>query len=264
MSPLFSALTIICYVLTLWPLCRGLWQGHRPCLNRVLVFSILGGVCHLIGTLLAIFSDGQTNFSLTLSGSLIFSVTVILIALGGIRHPIHSLLLVIVPIAVIFIVTTWFGTPSKITSLPGGTAMHVVLSVLAYGIITIAACCALAMYYCNYLLKHKQLGRRIDFLPPMETIDKLLFEMILAGQVLLSLSIISGLVFVEDFLGQRLAHKTFFSLVSWTIFGTLIVGHYKFGWRGAKAIKWTLAGFIALLIAYVGSKFVIEWILGSV
>ena len=208
------------------------------------------------------FSGDQTNFSLALSGSLIFSVTVILVALGGLRHPIHSLLLVIIPIAVILIISTWLVTPSKITSLPSGTGMHVVFSVLAYGIITIAACCALALYYCNYLLKHKQLGRRIDFLPPMETIDKLLFEMILAGQVLLSLSIISGLIFVEDFFGQRLAHKTFFSLVSWAIFGTLIVGHYRFGWRGAKAIKWTLAGFIALLLAYVGSKFVIEWILG--
>ena len=208
------------------------------------------------------FSGDQTNFSLALSGSLIFSVTVILVALGSLRHPIQSLLLVIIPIAVVFIISTWLTTPSKITSLPGGTGMHVVFSVLAYGIITIAACCALALYYCNYLLKHKQLGRRIDFLPPMETIDKLLFEMILAGQVLLSLSIISGLIFVENFFGQHLAHKTFFSLLSWAIFGTLIVGHYKFGWRGAKAIKWTLAGFIALLLAYAGSKFVIEWILG--
>jgi len=223
---------------------------------------LLGGFCQLVGTLLGIFSGDHTNFSLALSGSLIFSVTVILIAIGGMRHPIHSMLLVIVPIAVIFIITTWFITPSKITSLPGGTAMHVVFSVLAYGVITIAACLALAMYYCNHLLKQKQLGRRINLLPPMETIDKLLFEMILAGQVLLSLSIISGLIFVEDFLGQRLANNTFFSLVSWTIFGTLIIGHYRFGWRGAKAIKWTLAGFTALLLAYVGSKFVIEWILG--
>lgn len=262
MSLALSAIALVCYALALWPLCQGMFQ-HQP-VNKKLVLGagLAGGLAHLAVALISIFSGPLADFSLFLSGSLIFSVAVILVSLSSIRLPVHSILLIVIPIAAFLIVTSLMTTPTKVSTLPPGTATHVVFSVLAYGVITIAASCALVLYYCNYLLKHKLIGRKLQLLPPMETIDKLLFEMIVAGEILLSLSIITGLLFVEDFLAQQLAHKTFFSLLSWGIFGFLIVGHYKFGWRGAKAIKWTLAGFTALLLAYVGSKFVIEWILG--
>lgn len=262
MSLALSTISLICYALTLWLLTGATSTQALGQRWQILSFSMVGGLFHLVAALSTIFSGPLADFSLFLSASLIFSVTVLLVSISSLRHPVQSILLVVVPIAAILMVASLVSSPTKVSQLPAGTAAHVLFSVLAYGVITIAASCALVLYYCSYLLKHKQIGKKLQRLPPMETIDKLLFEMIVAGEVLLSLSILSGFLFVDDFFAQQLAHKTFFSLVSWTIFGALLIGHYKFGWRGAKAIKWTLAGFIALLLAYVGSKFVIEWILG--
>lgn len=259
------ALTLVAlglYAVALLPLARGALNQAQVNQKLVVAFALAGGLVHLLSTLSSVFGANGVDLSLFLIGSLIFSVAVVLVALSCIRHPLHSLLLILIPLAIIPMLTNTVTEPTKVSSLSVGTGVHVLFSVLAYGVISIAAVCALVLYYCNYLLKHKQVGRQLRLLPPMETIDKLLFEMIVAGEILLSLSILSGVLFVEDFLGQQLAHKTFFSLVSWAIFGWLIIGHYRFGWRGAKAIKWTLAGFTALLVAYAGSKFVIEWVLG--
>lgn len=256
-----SSIAILCYLATLALLARS-FKDIAP-LNRAQAagLSIAGGIAHLCGSLVHMFASTNADFSLFQSGSLIFAVVVLLISASSLKRPLHALLLVIEPIAIGLIIATLLTVPTKTTQLAAGTTVHIVLSILSYGVITIAAASALALYYCDYLLRHRQIGRKLQFLPPMETIDKLLFEMIVAGEVLLTLSILSGFLFVDDFFAQQLAHKTFFSLVSWVIFAWLIIGHYKFGWRGAKAIKWTLSGFTALLLAYVGSKFVIEWVL---
>jgi len=81
--------------------------------------------------------------------------------------------------------------------------------------------------------------------------------------VMLTLTVVSGVFFSEQLFGKPLSfnHKTVFGIISWLIFGTLLAGHYFRGWRGRKAVRWTLAGFIALMLAYVGSKFVLEIIL---
>lgn len=261
MSLLFSLLALIGYTITLVMLFSAIYG--RTDLNKSItnVSCLVAGICHLIGGLIGMVSDNLWDFSLAQSGSLILAVTVTSVSLGCLRHPLQIVLAIVVPPALVLLATTLIAPPTKLTALPASTAAHVVFSILAYGIIIIAASCALTLHYGNSLLKAKQITNRLQLFPPMETIDKLLFEMIVAGQILLTCSIMSGIIFVEDFFSQRLIHKTFFSLVSWVIFGILIVGHYRFGWRGTKAIKWTLAGFIALLLAYVGSKLVIEWIL---
>ena len=84
------------------------------------------------------------------------------------------------------------------------------------------------------------------------------------GFVLLTLTLVSGIVFSEQLFHQalRLNHKNVFTIVSWVIFGGLLIGRFKYGWRGKKAIRWTLSGFGILLLAYIGSKFVLEIVLG--
>jgi ABC-type uncharacterized transport system permease subunit len=100
-------------------------------------------------------------------------------------------------------------------------------------------------------------------LPPLLVMERLLFRVILAGFVFLTLTLVTGIIFSETLFGQvmRLNHKTAFAVVSWLIFGALLAGRYFYGWRGRVALRWTLAGFIALLLAYVGSRFVLEVIL---
>lgn len=91
--------------------------------------------------------------------------------------------------------------------------------------------------------------------------ESLLFQMIGTGMVFLSVSLISGFIFIKDLFAQHLAHKTILSILAWIIFSSLLYGRIRFGWRGKTAAKWTLAGFVLLLLAYFGSKFVLELIL---
>ncbi len=101
-------------------------------------------------------------------------------------------------------------------------------------------------------------------MPPLQTMESLLFEIIWVGILLLSGVIITGFLFTDDFFGQSLSHKTVLSISSWVVFGILLWGRHFAGWRGATAIRWTVVGFIFLILAYFGSKFVLELILGRV
>ena len=91
--------------------------------------------------------------------------------------------------------------------------------------------------------------------------ETLLFEVILVGFIALTISLASGLIFLENMFAQQLAHKTILSIVAWLVFLTLLIGHWKLGWRGRTAIRWTLTGFASLMLAYFGSKFVLEVLL---
>ena len=101
-------------------------------------------------------------------------------------------------------------------------------------------------------------------LPPLLTMEALLFRIIWAGFILLTLTLASGVFFSEELFGKPapVNHKTVFGFISWLIFGALLVGRHVYGWRGRKAVRWTLAGFLALVLAYIGSRFVLEVILG--
>jgi ABC-type uncharacterized transport system permease subunit len=102
-----------------------------------------------------------------------------------------------------------------------------------------------------------------DF-PPIMTMETLLFRIIGLGFVLLTFTLISGMLFSEQIFHQalKLNHKNIFTIISWLIFGSLLLGRERYGWRGRTAIRWTLTGFVVLLLAYVGSKFVLEVLLG--
>jgi len=139
--------------------------------------------------------------------------------------------------------------------------IHILLSLLAYGLLSIAVSQAIVLSIQNSFLKHKHPGGFIRSLPALQSMETLLFQIISIGFVSLSLALLSGIIFLEDIFAQHLVHKTILSIVAWGIFGTLLYGRWKFGWRGRKAINLTIGGFIFLMLAYFGSKFVIERIL---
>ena len=107
-------------------------------------------------------------------------------------------------------------------------------------------------------------GQAMDRAPPLLTMETLLFRIIWAGFIMLSLTLASGVVFSEELFGKaaQLNHKTVFGVMSWIVFGALLGGRHFYGWRGRIAVRWTLTGFLMLVLAYLGSKFVVEVLLG--
>jgi ABC-type uncharacterized transport system permease subunit len=146
--------------------------------------------------------------------------------------------------------------------------LHFIIANIAYGLFAIAALHAVLMLFAERRLHslrnaESPLSNWLDTLPPLLTLEKLLFRLITAGFVLLTLTLASGVLFSEQLLGQPLKfdHKTVFSVISWLMFGALLTGRKVSGWRGRVAIRWVLASFVALLLAYVGSRFVFEVLL---
>ena len=141
--------------------------------------------------------------------------------------------------------------------------LHLALAMIAYGLFVIALLHATLMG-----VAERQLHRRgtVAFpnLPPLLTLEALLFRMIAAAFVFLTLTLITGIAFSETLFGRalRFEHKTVFAVLSWIIFGLLLAGRWRYGWRGRTALRWTLTGFVMLLLAYVGSRFVLEVLLG--
>lgn len=140
---------------------------------------------------------------------------------------------------------------------------HFIVAMLAYSLFTLAALHAMLMAVAERQLHSGRLSRTVAALPPLLTMEALLFRLIGIAFILLTLTLGSGIVFSETLFGQafRLDHKTVFALVSWLIFGALLIGRRMWGWRGRVALRWTLAGFTALVLAYLGSRFVIEVLL---
>ncbi|HUP98299.1 MAG TPA: cytochrome c biogenesis protein CcsA [Usitatibacter sp.] len=142
-------------------------------------------------------------------------------------------------------------------------ALHFGIAMLAYSLFTVATIHALVMLAEEKWLHRGVLPPFLKSLPPLLEMEALLFRILLAAFVLLTLTLVSGTFFSEQLFGRRftVSHKTVFAIISWFIFGGLLAGHYFRGWRGRTAVRWTLAGFTALLLAYIGSKVVLELIL---
>lgn len=140
---------------------------------------------------------------------------------------------------------------------------HFIMAMLAYSLFSLAAMHALLMAAAERSLHKGRLLPLLSSLPPLLTMEALLFRLIYIAFFLLTLTVLSGVFFSEALFGKpwSVDHKTVFGFISWLIFAALLLGRHLRGWRGRLAMRWTLAGFAVLLLAYVGSHFVIEVIL---
>lgn len=198
--------------------------------------------------------------------SLVLLVICGLFLISALNKPIETLSLVIFPVAAVALLLNVFvHSPASHSLLHSGWQIqsHVVLSLLAYSLLSVAAVQALMLSIQEKQLHGRQPGRFIQSMPPLQVMEALMFQMIGSGVVLLSLSLISGVLFLEDLFAQHLVHKTVLSILAWLVFITLLWGRQHYGWRGQTAIKWTFSGYLALMLAYFGSKFVLELILNT-
>ncbi|QOC23484.1 cytochrome c biogenesis protein CcsA [Wenzhouxiangella sp. AB-CW3] len=148
--------------------------------------------------------------------------------------------------------------PLILDALSTTTRLHIVSSLMAFSLLSIAAINAILLAAQDYALRHPPLVRRLEFLPPLAVIETIMFRLIVAGWALLTLGLISGMVFVDNLFAQHLVHKTTLSLLSWVLFGALLAGRHWLGWRGRRAVRWTLVAMFVLALGYFGSKLVLE------
>lgn len=204
------------------------------------------------------------NLGFYSSLSLISASITLLILFSSLRHPVEILSIIIMPLAVLMITLDILHSSDHIIAAgsSGGLLFHIMSSLIAYSILGLAAAYAIVLSIQNRLLHRHQPGGFIRLLPPLKTMESILFETITVGFVCLSISLLSGFIFLENIFAQHLVHKTALSIIAWIVFAILLIGHWFLGWRGRTAIRWTLGGFLSLMLAYFGSKFVLEVVLG--
>ncbi len=193
--------------------------------------------------------------SLTLFAWLMVVVSIFITLNSGLRH----LTIIMLPLSAVSIclVLIFPSSAKQLAHLSATLQVHIMVSVFAYCLISIAALIALLLAFQDYQLHHHQQSPLIKLLPPMQSNESLLFKTITAGFVLLTLSLLSGFLFTEDWFN----HKILFACISWLVFLGLLLGRHLAGWRGATATRWTLGGCGALIIAFFGSKLVLELLL---
>lgn len=175
----------------------------------------------------------------------------------GMQPLVLPLAAVAVPLPAIFPGLASAGTHANATAFK----LHLALAMIAYSLFIIALLHATLMAVVERRLHQK--GSFFGGLPPLLTLEQLLFRVIGAAFVFLTLTLITGIAFSETLFGRALRadHKTVFAVLSWLTFGLLLAGRALYGWRGRTALRWTLSGFMMLLFAYVGSRFVLEVLL---
>ncbi len=249
---------------TLYHLVQRIKSGRPHRRTWLLGLGMIALVFHGYAVWRMLVTPAGINFSLWPVSVLILFVVNLIVFFSSIKKPLHSLFVLLFPAsALVILCGLLFGyTVVEDDHLDTRIGIHVIFSLLAYSLFTIAAVQALLLAYQNRRLKnHHPSGGFLEGLPPLQTMETLLFDFIWAGFLLLSLSLITGFLFLENIWAQHLVHKTFFSIVSWLVYAILLTCRVRLGWRGSTAIRWTLGGFILLALAYWGSKFVLEVLL---
>lgn len=253
------------------------WRRHWSAAAAVPEVTQARCTAERVGVLFALGAHGAALFGAIFAGntlrigvgdaiSAILWLTVLIYWLGSLFYRLEGLQALIMPAAAVAAVLPSLlpeARPLPNTELLA-FKLHLLISMLAYSLFTIASLHVLLMAMLDRRLHQGTLPAGLQKLPPLLTMETLLFRIIWAGFIMLSLTLASGVVFSEELFGKaaRLNHKAIFGILSWIVFGALLFGRHFYGWRGRIAVRWTLTGFLMLVLAYLGSKFVLEVLLG--
>lgn len=227
-----------------------------------LTLGLVAVVLHGIVLYSLLITDDGLNLGFYNAVSLLLWFIALLLLLVSLKNPVENIGIALLPLAAVALLLEAFLSSDHVVGTDMGLGLHILTSLLAYAVLTLAAVQAILVAVQHKHLRNRHPGGFIRSLPPLETMESLLFQMITVGLVLMSVSLVSGFITLEDMFAQHQVHKTVFSIIAWCVFATLIYGRRQFGWRGQIALRWILIGFGALLLAYIGSKLVYEILLG--
>jgi len=248
----------------------GLIQWHflrhqnRQAGNNVRILLSAALLTHGYVLWLDMFDGNMLHFGLAIALSLTIWLALLMYFAESFITRIDSLLALAMPLAAICAFAPAVLPGSMHVSVDGWAfRLHFIVAMLAYSLFTLAALHAVMMAVAERQLHQAQISARISGLPPLLTLENLLFRLIGVAFVFLTLTVGSGVLFSEQVFGKPLTwnHKTIFTIASWLLFGILLIGRHLRGWRGRVAQRWTLAGFMCLFLAYAGTRFVLEVLL---
>lgn len=229
---------------------------------------LIGLLCHGAALGYALFGGEGLNIGFSHAVSLIIWLVILAYTLIGFDNQLLKIVaLYLAPVAALAAVLPMLLPAHRIVNYAGfAFKLHFVVAILAYALYTVATLHALLMLWLEKYLHEGNLPPLLQGLPPLLRLERLLFQLLSVAFLLLTATLVTGVFFSENLFGKafQVNYKTVFAAFSWVIFGGLLFGHWKFGWRGKLAVRWTLIGFVLLLLSYVGSKFVIEIILQRV
>lgn len=253
-----AALSICTYLASTLLIARDTYRNQR---HRLPLYLAWLAVCvHISST--AIDFD-SFNFNFISTASLVSMIVALLLLMATLTKPVEKLGIVIFPVAAIMLALELYlpKSPHLLHTYNWQMSIHILTSIIAFSLLNIAALQAVLLAIQDQQLRSHPPKRLVQSLPPLQTMESLLFQMLGTGLFFLTISLASGFLFIDDLFAQHLAHKTVLSIIAWIIFGSLLTGRLRYGWRGKTAVRWTLTGFMLLLLAYFGSKLVLEIIL---
>jgi len=264
---LSGLLAIILYLLASTLLTVKLVRGMQPdCQrNQTRLVALAAVIIHANLLYATLLTPEGLNLGIFHAASLVAMTTSLLLVLSMFVEPVENLGIAVFPVAAIGIgLTLLYPAPHLIVSAGSWQLIsHILTSLLAYSILGLAVLQAILLAVQDSHLRNRSPGGFIRALPPLQTMESLLFQMIATGFALLTLALVTGALFLQDIFAQHLVHKTTLSIIAWGVFAILLWGRWRFGWRGRTAIRWTIGGFIFLMLAYFGSKFVLELVLAN-
>ena len=235
---------------------------NRP-VSTPLIITAGTLVLHASLTFKSLNNPAGVDLNLANTLSLTALVTVAIFWLSSWQTHLDGFGIIVMPVAALCVLLPAlpFGSTHPV-ALSGPLLGHILLSVIAYSLLAVASLQALFMAYIEHQIRGKHPGRLLSGMPPLQQLETLLFRFILVGLIVLTASLVSGWLYMDNLFAQHVIHKTVLSLLAWLVYATLLAGHYRLGWRGQTAVKLCLVAFGLLVLGYIGSKFVLEIILG--
>ena len=250
----FATYLLAALLLTRYFTLENITKRHRAVTNLLLLIA-----CISHAYILKDYWQGDgIFFGLVTSTSFISWVVATLLFLTSLTKPVHVIGILVYPLTAVSVILLLLfpDTNSKLVSI--SIASHVFLSVGAYALLSIAVAQSILLKIQERLLHDHNINTFIDKLPPLQTMEDFFFQTLKMGCILLTLSLASGFIFVDEFFEQNLSYKTFLSVIAWGAFVGIVVGHKMFGWRGRNAILATQIAFSVMVLAYFGTKLVLE------
>lgn len=259
--PLVSML----YALVGWHFWRTRWHGVAVAMTWEPFALVLPLAAHLWLLSVSTITQGGVQLGVGNVMSMIAGLAVLIYWLSSFHSRMEALNAPLAAIAAVAVLMPLLLPTSHLLANTEILAfrLHLLIALLAYSLLTIAALHATLMSIVEKRLHHVNDGDIALNLPPLLTLESLLFRLLGLGFTLLTLTLITGVLFSEEIFHKpaEFNHKTVFALVSWVIYAVLLGGRRLRGWRGKVAVRWTWVGFAMLLLAYVGSQFVLETVL---